>query len=210
MPKPHVIPTPLRTVWLLLAGVVLSSASAWMCAAYSARGIVHTGFPSNVEPLTRSHPALHELAADMTLTEFGRQQWRGIGIRMEVIYATNGVSNMSLTAARSGWPMPAMHGRSITGNGASTLQFAVHRPAFVPFAQESYPPLAFLPIKPLWPGLLANAMVYAMVLWLGMLALNAQRRRRRLHKGLCPACGYPRSTSPVCSECGERAVFTTN
>jgi hypothetical protein len=59
-----------------------------------------------------------------------------------------------------------------------------------------------LPYLPLWPGIAINTIFYALILWLLFFAPFAWRRRRRLKRGLCPACAYPVGGSPVCTECG--------
>jgi len=61
----------------------------------------------------------------------------------------------------------------------------------------------FLPLRPLWPGFVVNTILYAVVLWMALAGSVALRRWRRIGRKRCPACGYPRGTSPVCTECGE-------
>jgi hypothetical protein len=68
-------------------------------------------------------------------------------------------------------------------------------------------PFATLPYRPLWPGFAINALFYAGILWGGWLMFAAPfalRRRRRIKRGLCPACAYPIGKSDVCTECGKR------
>jgi hypothetical protein len=60
-----------------------------------------------------------------------------------------------------------------------------------------------LPLRPIWPGFAINTLFYAGILWLLFAAPFALRRRRRIKRGLCPACGYPVGDSPVCTECGR-------
>jgi hypothetical protein len=62
------------------------------------------------------------------------------------------------------------------------------------------------PIEPLWIGTVINTMLYAAVLW-GLFAmffalLRNRRSKRRIKRGLCPACAYPFGESNICSECG--------
>jgi hypothetical protein len=57
--------------------------------------------------------------------------------------------------------------------------------------------------QPLWPGFAINALFYAAVLWLLFAAPFALRRRRRIKRGLCPACAYPVGASDACTECGK-------
>ena len=59
------------------------------------------------------------------------------------------------------------------------------------------------PTRPLWPGFAINTIFYAAVLWLPFAALGGLRRRRRIKRGLCPACAYPVGDSAVCTECGK-------
>ena len=60
-----------------------------------------------------------------------------------------------------------------------------------------------LPLRLIWPGFAINTVFYAAILWLLFAAPFALRRRRRIKRGLCPACAYPVSDSPVCTECGR-------
>ena len=60
------------------------------------------------------------------------------------------------------------------------------------------------PTRPLWLGFAINTVFYAAILWLPAFGLGALRRRRRIKRGLCPACAYPIGESSVCTECGRR------
>ncbi len=60
-----------------------------------------------------------------------------------------------------------------------------------------------LPLRPICPGFAINTVFYAAILWLLFAAPFVLRRRRRIRRGLCPACGYRVGTSPVCTECGK-------
>ncbi len=57
--------------------------------------------------------------------------------------------------------------------------------------------------RPIWPGFAINTLFYAAILWLLIAALFALRRRRRIKRGLCPACAYPIGESDICTECGD-------
>lgn len=59
-----------------------------------------------------------------------------------------------------------------------------------------------LPIEPIWPGLALGTLLAAVPIWLLLVGLPALRRRRRIARGRCPACGYPAGPSAACSECG--------
>ena len=63
-----------------------------------------------------------------------------------------------------------------------------------------------LPLRPIWPGFAINTVFYAAVLWGLFGAPFALHRRRRIKRGLCPACAYPVGTNEVCTECGAAVV----
>jgi hypothetical protein len=60
----------------------------------------------------------------------------------------------------------------------------------------------FLPLRPVWGGLLADIAVFAAgwgAVLTGPITIRRLVRRRR---GLCPACGYTLGNRTTCSECG--------
>jgi len=59
-----------------------------------------------------------------------------------------------------------------------------------------------LPYGPIWSGLGANVVFYAILLWLLFLGPVVLVRRLRLRRHRCPSCGYPVGVSEVCTECG--------
>jgi hypothetical protein len=64
----------------------------------------------------------------------------------------------------------------------------------------------FLPLRPIWPGLFANAAVYAVGWSVLLLAPIAVRRGLRRRANRCTACGYDRgatASSSLCPECGH-------
>jgi hypothetical protein len=63
-----------------------------------------------------------------------------------------------------------------------------------------------LPLLLLWPGFAINTMFYAAIMWMLFAAPFALRRRRRIKRGLCPACAYPVGDSEVCTECGKKLL----
>lgn len=48
-----------------------------------------------------------------------------------------------------------------------------------------------LPLTPVWWGLILNTVVYALALHEVASIIRTARKRRRLRRGLCGACGYP-------------------
>ena len=64
---------------------------------------------------------------------------------------------------------------------------------------------AWIPNEPVVLGMLLNTIFYAALLWLPFAALGRVRRRRRIKRGLCPACAYDLrgNDSKTCPECGK-------
>jgi len=60
----------------------------------------------------------------------------------------------------------------------------------------------FLPYRPVWSGLIGNTLLYGVAAAAIASGVRALKRFARIRRGLCPACAYPRGSSPVCTECG--------
>jgi hypothetical protein len=124
-----------------------------------------------------------------------------------------------VTLVNMGWPMSALGGEQWTDyNQAPSIS------GTSPFVWEQYPRKAFgamsvtrhawlagtpfeinelLAWRPIWPGFAINTLLYAALLWGLFAAPLALRRRRRVRRGLCPACAYPVGESDICTECGK-------
>jgi len=49
---------------------------------------------------------------------------------------------------------------------------------------------------------LANAVAWGLAGWIGLWSMAAVRAKRRIRRGECAKCGYPRQPDAVCPECG--------
>jgi hypothetical protein len=144
---------------------------------------------------------------------------RSIGLAPE-LYLRTGMKdghyvNFCVYVVRAGWPVGGMYcdGHSDTPEargghrdfkwtwGAESPVWLCPRDLSCNFAIETFRPP--IPLRPLWPGFAINTLFYAAILWLLFAAPFALRRRRRIARGLCPACAYPVGVSPVCTECGR-------
>ena len=117
----------------------------------------------------------------------------------------------ALGAEARGWPMLSMwhevrfrdhvqdRGR-MESPGGIELPLSYWRD---PNPYDGYDQPRTLPLRLIWPGFAINTVFYAAMLWLPFAALGRVRRRRRIKRGLCPACAYPVSASEVCTECGK-------
>jgi len=127
---------------------------------------------------------------------------------------------------RCGWPLRAIEGGSFLWVTLQSYLFETDAPPVrncmlalaVEISRDSstgqwsvtwphspmagWPPDKVVPLRPIWPGFAVNTLFYTAILWLFFVAPFALRRRRRIKRGLCPACAYPVGTSPVCTECG--------
>lgn len=109
-----------------------------------------------------------------------------------------------------GWPMLAL-GCATTlrfepgGDGRQTVYGFDFRPGRPP---EWDVDLVHLPLKPLFPGFYANTLLFGAAFW-AALFWRPLRRRRRIERGLCPACAYSLAGLPAnadrCPECGAAA-----
>ncbi len=62
------------------------------------------------------------------------------------------------------------------------------------------------PTTPLWPGMIGNTALYAVVGWSLVVGLPAAKRGRRRRPGLCQSCGYDLvGLNGPCPECGGSA-----
>ena len=115
-----------------------------------------------------------------------------------------------------GWAQPRP-------TAASTLPFTIRErttrsravPARIPndpavFIRSGWPLHAGeglpYPLRPIWPGLLANTLCYATVTLALLVSVCLIRARRRRKRGCCVACGYELGEGlRTCPECGLEA-----
>lgn len=61
----------------------------------------------------------------------------------------------------------------------------------------------FVPIQPIWFGMLANWLFYSVIACATFASVRGVRSRGRWRLGLCPRCAYPRTDQGPCPECGN-------
>ncbi|MCI0632196.1 MAG: hypothetical protein L0Y44_16255 [Phycisphaerales bacterium] len=105
----------------------------------------------------------------------------------------------------AGWPMLAGSAEHANIGSGEVTRFAVQLSPADSTATDIWPH-RFLPIRPIWPGFAINTLFYAVILSLLFTAPGFVRRRRRIKRGLCPACAYPVGESETCTECGRRLI----
>jgi hypothetical protein len=174
-----------KAALLLVAGAAVNVAVAWGCCIYEhipIQRVLKTRV--NPVPFGTYHP-------DMTLGDPTSRTAIRIDMRLPI---------------RAGWPGSACEafmferkeGRLVRTSGP--WQAGIQVPARVlGLTGDDIP----LPLRPIWPGFAINMVFYAAILGALFALPGARRRRRRVKRGLCPACAYPVGESAVCTECGK-------
>jgi hypothetical protein len=175
----------------ILAGAIVNIAVAWGFISLSTGWRAHAlnlELEKILAPIrTRWEPA--EEQSDGTLIMVHRSvtiqpaisQLRGAWYELEVRPSAHGAS----TSLRAGWPALGLEG---------TVRHDPH------YLLRSW---SVSPNGVLWTGFAINTLLYAGIVWLMFAAPFVLRRRRRITRGLCPACAYPTGASDLCSECGK-------
>lgn len=114
---------------------------------------------------------------------------------------------------RAGWPFFAAEGREIYGFPTGTSTGRTHEVIGLTTVRIGRRHVE-IPLRPIWPGLLGNTLLYAVpaalvlsalrLVVLGIRhALRSARARRRARRGRCIACGYELGQGvTICPECG--------
>jgi hypothetical protein len=106
---------------------------------------------------------------------------------------------------QAGWPLLCLSGEASIVADRWTIQGLRVSNKFGRYSQPADKDWRGLPLRPDWESSAINTLFYAGILWAGWLLFAAPfalRRRRRIKRGLCPACAYPVGDSEVCTECG--------
>ena len=112
-----------------------------------------------------------------------------------------------IDTAATGWPLRAFASESWIYTdpalNSGTRSHEVLRHNFVLYSGSSG--RIILPLRPIWPGLLADIAIYALAAFLLALAFTSIRGGSRRRRGHCPRCNYDLRATPSgspCPECG--------
>ncbi len=207
-----------RIVLFLVLGAAVSVAVAWGCAiargdpfadarymryqgqGYRTRLSAATGFGC---AYVEEYPPFERGTLPFVPTKLplysGRAWWT-----TDALPAADSTGNVGC-----GWPTLALSAR-VRPTPASVIArersivikggFVLGNKALNPPRDETLP--IILPYRPIWPGFIVNTGAYGGLLLAIFVVPGLIRRWVRRRRGQCPACGYPRGVSAVCSECG--------
>ena len=201
-----------RIVICLALGVISTSAVAWVCSwlddvsYYETERIVDSAF---IDPIIRAHgvdPAAVRGWYDTDGYEIIRFGARRNAVASQITPTFGDIRTairIDVTERFAGWPMYALHGSRVIINGTQVNEYLEDgwNPTGDPIELEM---AQFLPLRPMFPGFLIDALFYAAA-WLGVfVGLGFTRRAIRKRCGRCPACGYDLrgDHKTGCPECG--------
>lgn len=212
-----------RILVFLLLGAIVNVAVAWGCVLFASRRKpveVSRGFsgtPVTLMTLGEPHVGVEVLSCDGVEQELPMLVWNErVGGWTEYqgdIRSDDWARTIPATRTRAGWPCLALEGWQAHSFGWLSLS-----PEQRPHAgDQTHCGLALndgsdlwlprrrwiLPLRPVIRGFAVNSLVYGSILLAVGLTRVAVRASMRKRHGLCPACAYPRGSSPVCTECGE-------
>lgn len=131
-------------------------------------------------------------------------------VRTRAWRPTDALDNLPARHFGAGWPWLSLRASTwpdpvhlVTGQFRKETRWGIDLDTDVfDTAWNARAPL-LLPLYPIWTGSIPNIMLYSTGMAVACFCYRSPRRAIRTRRGLCPACGYPRGSSPVCTECGE-------
>ena len=206
----------------LSAGAVVNVAVAWAGAAWAPSAPSVPSVPA-VPAVLLVQPTFLDgwpeeslwLVGPMPVTEPGAwttprgSRSSGVGVHLERVslkYVPRDHANLQpfgtnyfrvVHRCRAGLPLLSLEGFCASG-WLRARQDALPAPHWIRAL-----PFRLLPLRPIWPGLVVNTLLYSLVLWLLSGGPFVLRSFIRLRRGLCTACAYPVGESATCTECGR-------
>jgi hypothetical protein len=194
----------LKLLLFLLAGAIINVAVAW---GFALR------YKTPVDRWTRDDHAEVSWWLENRIENFVAQPRviaisTGVGFETVVMKSdsmrVNPSASLNFEARRYrfGWPLLCLE-RSRWWDNDKYQAFYFHQMTMWRAQTRNH----YVPLRPLWPGFAINTIFYAAVFWVLIAAPGAIRRRIRIKRGKCAACGYSlqERVSDKCPECGAAA-----
>jgi hypothetical protein len=201
----------LRLAASAVAGAVLTVAVAWWC--------FHNAPEAKLTASRPREPWLYSVPNDWPSRPMRTEVREGIGrsgimqefLAIDDSYAAEELEELSLAMVHwyyvdgwaSGFPVPALE--HVIRNSPATRAMGGEQGPFVGINWPDGSRSEWLvPAKPLWPGFALDTAFYGGIVFLLWSAPGFLRRRSRLRRGACPACGYDLRgiSGGTCPECG--------
>jgi hypothetical protein len=220
MTAKRLIPVAWLVARLLAVGAALSYLSAW-ALVYLSTPVMYSDIlperkPQAATTLDWSIPASSWAATD-SIPE--RPSWvarrePAWGVSRIELGGYGGMTSYDMVETQAGWPMRCATRSHLNYDELRPWKAVLKPPALswhggwnaIDRSHAIYTTVAvpvWVPLKPLWPGLAVNTLVYAGAAVACVEGLRMIRSLIRRRQGKCQACGYPMGHAAVCTECGQ-------
>lgn len=193
-------------LFILVSAPILNVAVAWACVCWSPAidtPVSYNGLSYMPAPETGLHPIVLVEARGFGITQLDRRQSMGTYTRTWTLSA--GWPLRSVYLERSRQEVNAFYYPPISWVPPSGWREGLLIPKWVPWCNYRIPGAVdqrYLLTRPIWRGCVFNSLFYSAGLFILMFGPAAIRRYHRSIRGRCVHCGYPRGSSPICTECG--------
>ncbi|MBX3359443.1 MAG: hypothetical protein KF745_13570 [Phycisphaeraceae bacterium] len=111
------------------------------------------------------------------------------------------LNGIDTATTATGWPCRAARRVTLNGGNDGYFDYESRYQWDLKFLPNSS---AYLPLGPIWPGLLAGVCFWSAIIALATFGPGALRRAWRRRRSRCETCGYPLHDLPrgECPECG--------
>lgn len=113
------------------------------------------------------------------------------------------------TEQAAGWPCLSFCCeivRETVPSGTRSTRNVAHGGITLPPTEfkDTFATFRVIPLRPIWSGVVINALAFGTAAWLVCSVVGSVRRERRFSRGHCPACGYDLRSDyrTGCPECG--------
>jgi hypothetical protein len=190
-------------ICLIIGAIVNVVLAWWITVADTSRWTFggHYGPPDQAQSewWLRNVPAEFPFAVEFVISKPMRGVWTEVLSDQDLLPTGTDAEErkpLFVERRRAGWPFKSLEGQK-------WFSSSDHRLNQSHGAWPLFDTKPWLPLRPMWPGFLANSVLFGLVPFLPIAAFAAARRSRRRRRHQCLHCGYPVGTSPVCTECGR-------